>query len=244
MTRHILATSVALTMAGIMVVETASRLGFISEFPSYNGSLDANFTNPFRWHLGLDYFMINDGGGSIAGFRDAAKQVRDTLGARLVIGGECYSACASLAELAPDQTCLLPGAELYYHKTDAEMIPPDYSFRTRLFVALHGGWPSYKSQKFTRMPYEEALKRWPECPLLILTPEPSQTAFISWLIIESAIEQQAINIRSPDAGLMVDAMRLSDIAPRYEVIRTDEPSRFNFQLMQPDAALALKRRGQ
>lgn len=88
--------------------------------------------------------------------------VRD-LHKRLVIDGECTSACTFMADIALDQTCITKWAYFQYHKSSNEDIVPLYSDFAYNYVLHKGGFPSFSSGKLVLMPYTVAAQHWKTC---------------------------------------------------------------------------------
>ena len=80
----------------------------------------------------------------------------------LTIDGECYSACTILADFARPHVCITPNAVMFFHRSNFGDRPPQSS-DIMLWVFAHGDYPSFDSQKFTRMDYEDAKQFWPTC---------------------------------------------------------------------------------
>jgi hypothetical protein len=112
-----------------------------------------------------------DSGGLVAEYEHLSRRVRLT-GLRIEIDGECYSACAILADKARPFVCLTHNARLFFHQTawegedlqgNAVILRAPYegfSEDVNAWIELNGGQPL---SGWLYMPFLEARKFWPSC---------------------------------------------------------------------------------
>jgi hypothetical protein len=112
-----------------------------------------------------------DVGGLVHEYEQLALRVRLT-GWRIVIDGECYSACAILADKARPFVCLTPKARLFFHQMYGTYTDPlaglvilrrPYTGHTKdvaAWIAFNGGQPL---SGWLYMPYPQARHFWPSC---------------------------------------------------------------------------------
>jgi hypothetical protein len=77
----------------------------------------------------------------------------------IIIDGPCASACALFADLARQYVTITQRASFHFHKTSNEDDPP-HSPDIARWVNDHGGFPAFKSDCLTQMPFEEARRFW------------------------------------------------------------------------------------
>lgn len=112
-----------------------------------------------------------DGGGYISSYEELSRRVRLT-GWRIVIDGECYSACAILADRARPFVCLTYKARFFFHQMSGKIEGPAGNFTVyrqpyahhgadvAAWIELNGGQPL---SGWLYMPFTEARSFWPSC---------------------------------------------------------------------------------
>jgi hypothetical protein len=112
-------------------------------------------------------------GGIIGQFFDLAEQIRD-YGGEVIIDGDCYSACVTLADTARPNACITKRARFFLHKATAtatftvgdktyypgDRLEPLQSADINAYIKARGGYPS---QGFRKISYKQALRFWPKC---------------------------------------------------------------------------------
>jgi hypothetical protein len=117
--------------------------------------------------------ILWDGGGFVKKYQELAQRIRLT-GWKLIIDGECYSACVELADRARPFVCLTPAARFFIHKWSQELPSGSpgsgnprinrgdnvYSDDLQRWVDFNGGQPT---TGWLYLPVEQAVQFWPLC---------------------------------------------------------------------------------
>ncbi len=119
--------------------------------------------------------VVNDSpGGDMEDYQEAAKAIASRKW-RLVINGDCYSACAIVADSIRQRTCITPWAAFYFHKAytrrevqvagltkelRTDYIDPIQSLEIHTWIYNRGGYPI---DGFRKMSYQEAGRFWKTC---------------------------------------------------------------------------------
>lgn len=142
--------------------------------------------NPLGCSQDRPICRVNDNpGGYVQDFVSAARQLM-AQHRRLMITGQCSSACVIAADVARSVTCITPNASMRIHKVrvtqtrriyyagmnsfvipvgvESEVEPP-FSSDIRAWVDAHGGYKraALHGADYLIMPYEDAAKIWRTC---------------------------------------------------------------------------------
>ena len=109
-------------------------------------------------------------GGSVPDFYAASDVISKRMDVKIIINGECISACTLLSDLNIDQVCITPEAKFRYHTTTEEEIPFGFSQWTLDWVNSQGGFPSLYSGKLLDMKYDVAKNHWKTCDFWDIKP--------------------------------------------------------------------------
>lgn len=120
-----------------------------------------SFANGFLTACGDPCHISLNPGGFARDYRALAARVA-TLRTRIVIKGDCYSACATFADKARAHVCVVSGARFHFHRSNFGD-PQDVSPDIRAWVDANGGFPGYESGRFTTMEFWTARNFWREC---------------------------------------------------------------------------------
>lgn len=114
----------------------------------------------------------NNPGGNLVEFKAAARQIKRT-GRRVVIDGQCDSACAVLADMARSNVCVTPRAKFGFHQgyivAQAQSggayyllgrFKPPHSRDVARWVTKNGGYPK---KGFRVMGHRSAGRIWKTC---------------------------------------------------------------------------------
>jgi len=117
------------------------------------------FSEGFLAGCGNPCWIYANYGGRIGDFEELASQVLhdDRI---VIIDGDCFSACTLLADFGRPHVFITRRARMHFHRSSAESVP-DQSEGIATWVNSHGGYPSYASQTFTTMTFEDAKAFWP-----------------------------------------------------------------------------------
>lgn len=104
-------------------------------------------------------------GGRVDYFMSAANVLPFRKEHGAIIDGPCYSACTMFAAFGRPHVCITKKAIMYFHRGSDEMLPESSAYPQDImtWVNAHGGWPTQRSGRFTRMPFNAAKQFWPVC---------------------------------------------------------------------------------
>ena len=111
-----------------------------------------------------------DPGGAVADFYAASDIISKRMDVKIIINGDCISACTLLSDMNRNQVCITPEAKFRYHTTTEEEIPFGYSQWTMDWVNSQGGFPSLYSGNFLDMKYDVAKNHWKTCDFWDIKP--------------------------------------------------------------------------
>jgi len=144
---------------------------------------DAVIISSVFGNCGNPCVVHSNNGGYIINFQLAADALTRS-NTRLVIDGDCYSACAVAADQARVQTCITHRAVFYFHQASVPSMSrvggkdvevrsdfgdPPQSPAIDTWVKGHGGYPK---DGFLTMRYAEAKKFWQTCGRGMPLPKP------------------------------------------------------------------------
>jgi hypothetical protein len=112
-------------------------------------------------------------GGDAVKFVQAASKLKE--GQRVIVDGECYSACVLFADFARPKVCITDRAEFFLHMGSSTLVKPDgtrlawyppHSDDIEEYVSEHGGYPQTGiKEKMLPIQHPDTLKFWPKCDL-------------------------------------------------------------------------------